>query len=566
MELNSLSRRISSQIGEVKSSGKFLDNETINQKESSYEVVLSTTQLDDWCKRISKQNFFSIDTETTSLDELSADIVGISLCLSPGRACYIPVAHKEQRNKDISEPDQLNLDLVLAKLKPILENKNVLKIGQNIKYDIKVLNKYGVSIVSFDDTMLMSNCINAGRQRHSLDTLAQNLLNHTKIQLKDLLGSGKNQLSFDEVPISLGANYAAEDADMTFRVWQILKKELITQSVYSVYQNIDKPMIRVLIDAELEGVKVNEAQLEKLSGYFKKKLAVLEDKVFSLSGMNFNIGSPKQLGEVLFERMELPDGKKNKTGGFQTGAEILENLSLKGFEIASLILEWRKISKLKSTYSDSLRSHINRSTGRVHTSYNLAGTSTGRLSSSDPNLQNIPIRDTEGKKIREAFISKPGYSLLSLDYNQIELRLLAHIANVNGLKNAFRENIDIHTSTASKIFKIPLQDITPNTRRRAKAINFGIIYGISAFGLARNLNISRTEAQDFINSDEATGKCIVLITPDKERTMNTFLGATELLTVSDVDEELIASVNGFISRATDLMAKKAKRLFIKLLH
>jgi DNA polymerase-1 len=501
MEFNTLSKRISSQLEEFNSSDISKGDQIELMPSEKYEVIKTENDLNRWCEEILNQKFFAIDTETTSLDTLSAELVGISLCVAIGKACYIPIAHQPHKpeHKDLEEK-QLDIDIVLSRLEPLLADRSILKIGHNIKYDIKVLDKYKCHVNSFDDTMLMSHCVNGGRRRHSLDSISKDLLDHETKKLKDLIGSGKKQLNFKNVPVSLAADYAAEDADMTFQAWKILKKELIKQSVYSVYQNIDKPMVPVLIDAELKGIMVDKEQLQRLSLYFEKKLSELENKIFSMVGAEFNIASPKQLGEVLFDKLKLPGRKKNKSGGFQTGADILEDLSAQGFDIAYYLLEWRKMSKLKSTYSDSLMLHINNITGRVHTSFNLAGTSTGRLSSSDPNLQNIPIRDTEGKKIREAFIPKEGAKLLSLDYNQIELRLLAHIADVKGLKDAFKNNIDIHASTASQIFKVTLEDVDASLRRKAKAINFGIIYGISAFGLSRNLKITRTEAQEFIDN------------------------------------------------------------------
>ncbi len=501
MELNTLSKRISSQLQESNSSKAFKDNQKELRPTKRYEIIQTESALDRWCEEILEKKFFAIDTETTSLDTLNAEIVGISMCIDLGKACYIPIAHQtnQPEYKNIEEK-QLDKDIVLKKLQPLLADESILKIGHNIKYDVKVFNKYKCQVNSFDDTMLMSHCINGGQQRHSLDAVAKYLLNHETIKLKDLIGSGKKELNFMNVPINLAADYAAEDADMTFQVWKILKKELVKKSVYSVYQNIDRPMISVLIDAELKGIEIDKLQLQRLSEFFEKKLSELESRIFKTVGVKFNIGSPKQLGEILFEKLKLPGGKKNKSGSFQTGADILEDLSSKGFEITSYLLEWRKISKLKSTYSDSLMLHVNNFTGRVHSSFNLAGTSTGRLSSSDPNLQNIPIRDAEGKKIREAFIAKEGAKLLSLDYNQIELRLLAHIADVKGLKEAFKNNIDIHSSTASQIFKVPIENIDASLRRKAKAINFGIIYGISSFGLSRNLKITRSESQEFIDN------------------------------------------------------------------
>ena len=501
MELNTLSKRISSQLQESNSSKTSKDDQRELKPTKRYEIIQTENALNRWCEEILEKKFFAIDTETTSLDTLNAELVGISMCIDLGKACYIPIAHQTNQTeyKDI-EGKQLDKDIVLKRLQPLLADESILKIGHNIKYDIKVFDKYKCQVNSFDDTMLMSHCISGGQQRHSLDSVAKYLLNHETIKLKDLIGSGKKELNFMNVPINLAADYAAEDADVTFQAWKILKKELVKKSVYSVYQNIDKPMISVLIDAELKGIEVDKIQLQRLSEFFEKKLSELESRIFTTVGVKFNIGSPKQLGEILFEKLKLPGGKKNKSGSFQTGADILEDLSSKGFEITSHLLEWRKISKLKSTYSDSLMLHVNNFTGRVHSSFNLAGTSTGRLSSSDPNLQNIPIRDAEGKKIREAFIAKEGAKLLSLDYNQIELRLLAHIADVKGLKEAFKNNIDIHSSTASQIFKVPIENVDASLRRKAKAINFGIIYGISSFGLSRNLKITRSESQEFIDN------------------------------------------------------------------
>ena len=501
MELNTLSKRISSQLQESNSSKTSKDDQRELRPTKRYEIIQTENALNRWCEEILEKKFFAIDTETTSLDTLNAELVGISMCIDLGKACYIPIAHQTNQTeyKDI-EGKQLDKDIVLKRLQPLLADESILKIGHNIKYDIKVFDKYKCQVNSFDDTMLMSHCINGGQQRHSLDSVAKYLLNHETIKLKDLIGSGKKELNFMNVPINLAADYAAEDADVTFQAWKILKKELVKKSVYSVYQNIDKPMISVLIDAELKGIEVDKIQLQRLSEFFEKKLSELESRIFTTVGVKFNIGSPKQLGEILFEKLKLPGGKKNKSGSFQTGADILEDLSSKGFEVTSHLLEWRKISKLKSTYSDSLMLHVNNFTGRVHSSFNLAGTSTGRLSSSDPNLQNIPIRDAEGKKIREAFIAKEGAKLLSLDYNQIELRLLAHIADVKGLKEAFKNNIDIHSSTASQIFKVPIENVDASLRRKAKAINFGIIYGISSFGLSRNLKITRSESQEFIDN------------------------------------------------------------------
>ena len=495
MEFNRLLSSAISTYGEPNFEDKKKDTKIIEVQEKisnkNYFLINDIKEIDDWIKEAEEVGELAVDTETSSLDPHQADLIGISLSSKIGKACYIPINHNTEKN--------INKDLVLKKLRPLLEDPSIKKIGQNIKFDFIVLLKQGIKITSMEDTMLMSYVLDAGKNRHNMDTLSEIHLGHKTIAFKDLVGTGKKEINFSEVDLEKAKNYAAEDADITYRLYKKFYKSLKDEKMINVYELFEKPMITILANMEIEGIKIDNKFLKILSSNFEKKILKIQKEVFKISKKEFNIASPKQLGEVLFEKLNLPGGKKNKSGGFQTGADILEDLSAKGFEIASYLLEWRKMSKLKSTYSDSLMLHINNFTGRVHTSFNLAGTSTGRLSSSDPNLQNIPIRDTEGKKIRETFIAKEGAELLSLDYNQIELRLLAHIADVKGLKEAFKNNIDIHSSTASQIFKVALEKVDTALRRKAKAINFGIIYGISAFGLSRNLKIARTEAQEFID-------------------------------------------------------------------
>ena len=383
-------------------------------------------------------------------------------------------------------------------LRPMLEDDSILKIGQNMKYDAKIFRRNGVNVTPFDDTMLMSYALNAGLHNHGMDALSERYLSHTPIPIKPLLGTGKSAITFDRVPVDEAVKYAAEDADITLRLWQAFKPQLHLQQVTTVYETLERPLSPVLATMEMHGIKVDRDTLSRMSNAFAQKMAGLEAEIHELAGRSFNVGSPKQLGEILFDEMSLEGGKKGKTGAYATGADVLEDLATE-HDLPARVLDWRQLSKLKSTYTDALQDHINPDTGRVHTSYVQTGANTGRLASTDPNLQNIPVRTEEGRRIREAFVAEEGKVLVSLDYSQIELRILAHVAGIDALKQAFRDGHDIHAMTASEMFDVPLEDMTPDVRRKAKAINFGVIYGISGFGLARNLRIPRSEAQGFID-------------------------------------------------------------------
>ena len=453
-----------------------------------------------------------MDTETTSLDAMEAELVGVSLAVQPGRACYIPLSHKApagQGTLDLGDgggatgedaPDQIPLDEALAMLRPLLQDPAVLKIGQNIKYDTEVLNRYGLQVAPVDDTMVLSYVLEGGLHGHGMDELASLHLGRATIKFKDVAGAGKSQVTFDYVPLDKALDYAAEDADVTLGLHRALKPRLAAEHLVTVYETLERPLIPVLVAMESAGIKVDAKQLKRLSGDLERRLGTLETGIHKLAGREFNIASPKQLGEILFGEMGLSGGKKTKTGAYATGADVLEGLAALGHDLPARVLDWRQLAKLKSTYTDTLIKQINPTTGRVHTSYAMAGTSTGRLASSDPNLQNIPIRTEEGRKIRQAFIAEKGRTLLSADYSQIELRLLAHVAGIDTLKDAFRAGQDIHAMTASQVFGVPVDGMDPMIRRQAKAINFGIIYGISAFGLARQLGISNGEAGDYINA------------------------------------------------------------------
>ncbi|MEC9431425.1 MAG: DNA polymerase I [Pseudomonadota bacterium] len=475
----------------------------------AYEIVRDAAALQVWLDRIAARGWVAVDTETTSLDEMQAELVGVSLSVEPGQACYIPLAHMEGGAAEgdlLSEPaarapGQMDRDEALAMLRPMLADPAVLKIGQNLKYDLKVLARHGVPVDPIDDTMLMSYALASGLHSHGMDALSDRYLSHQPIAIKTLLGTGKSAITFDRVPVDKAAPYAAEDADVTLRLHRILKPRLAKERVASVYEVMERPLVPVLARMEMAGIKVDRDQLSRLSSRFAQRMAGLESEIQELAGQSFNVGSPKQLGEILFEKMEMPGGKKGKNGAWGTGADVLETLAAEqGSDLAARVLDWRQVSKLKSTYTDALQTHINPETGRVHTSFSLAATSTGRLASTDPNLQNIPVRSEEGREIREAFVAEPGNVILSLDYSQIELRILAHIAGIDALKQAFRDGQDIHAMTASEVFGVPMADMTPEIRRRAKAINFGVIYGISAFGLANNLRIPRDEAKAFIDA------------------------------------------------------------------
>ncbi len=468
----------------------------------AYEKVTDQAALDTWIARITARGYVAIDTETTSLNEMQAELVGICLAVDPGQACYIPLAHKDGSDDLFSSgkliDGQLDRDATLQALKPILEDPAILKIGQNMKYDTKIFANYGLAVAPIDDTMLMSYALNAGLHNHGMDALAERYLSHTPIPIKTLLGTGKSAITFDKVAIDEAVKYAAEDADITLRLWHLFKPRLPAEQVTTVYETLERPLVPVLAQMERHGITVDRDTLSRMSNAFAQKMAALEAEIHELAGETFNVGSPKQLGEILFDKMGIEGGKKGKTGAYATGADVLEDLATE-HDLPARVLDWRQLSKLKSTYTDALQDHIDPDTGRVHTSYVQTGASTGRLASTDPNLQNIPIRTEEGRRIREAFVPAPGHTLLSLDYSQIELRILAHIADIDALKQAFRDGLDIHAMTASEMFDVPLDQMTPDIRRRAKAINFGVIYGISGFGLARNLRILRSEAQAFID-------------------------------------------------------------------
>ena len=469
----------------------------------AYEKVTSADALEAWIAKAKARGYVAIDTETTALNEMTAELVGISLSVEPGEACYIPLAHKASSADDLFGSNdlaegQLDLEEALGKLKPLLTDPSVVKIGQNMKYDAKIFARYGADVHPIDDTMLMSYAMNAGLHNHGMDQLSERYLEHHPIEIKTLLGTGKSQITFDRVPVDDAVRYAAEDADITLRLWEAFKPELHKKSVTTVYETLERPLVPVLAEMEMAGIKVDREVLAKMSNAFAQKMAQLEDEIHELAGQSFNVGSPAQVGEILFEKMELPGGKKGKAGKYSTPADVLEDLATE-HELPARVLDWRQLQKLKSTYTDALQDHINSDTGRVHTSYSIAGANTGRLASTDPNLQNIPVRTEEGRRIREAFVATEGHTLVSLDYSQIELRILAHIADIDALKQAFLEGQDIHAATASEMFNVPLDEMTPEVRRQAKAINFGVIYGISGFGLARNLRIPRDEAQGFID-------------------------------------------------------------------
>lgn len=469
---------------------------------SSYACVTQIEELQNWVARAVEAGVVAVDTETDSLDTMQCRLVGVSLAVAPGDACYIPLAHGVGDGLDLGAetPEQLDEKTVLDILSPLLENASVLKILQNAKFDLQVLGRRGVGVAPVDDTMLISYALGAGAHSHGMDELAQRFLDHTPIPIKELLGTGKSQITFDRVPVDEATRYAAEDADITLRLWHHLKPRLAPEGVASVYESTERPLIQVITDMEREGVLIDRTVLSRLSGEFAQKMAAMEDGIYKLAGEQFNIASPKQLGDILFDKMGLAGGKKTKTGAWATGAEVLEGLAEGGNDLAATVLNWRALAKLKSTYTDALPDFINPDTGRIHTSYSMASTTTGRLSSSDPNLQNIPVRTEDGRRIRTAFVAAAGNKLVSADYSQIELRILAHMAQIDSLRQAFADGLDIHAMTASEMFGVPVADMAPDVRRRAKAINFGIIYGISAFGLANQLGISRSEATAYIDA------------------------------------------------------------------
>lgn len=467
-----------------------------------YEIVRTPDALQKWVDAIWDKGYVAIDTETTGLDNQQADLVGICLATEMGEGGYIPLQHKSGEDDLLGggmAPEQLPLADVLSALKPVLEARSILKIGQNMKYDMGMLMRYGIEMSPIDDTMLMSYTTD-GARNNGMDALSEKWLNHTPIKFTDIAGTGKKQKTFDLLEIESASKYAAEDADITLRLWHVLKQRVVAEKATTLYETIERPLVPVLARMEARGIHVNRQILSQLSGEFAQRAAALEAEAHELAGEKFNIGSPKQLGDILFGKMELPGGKKTKTGAWQTGASVLDDLAAEGNDLAQKVLDWRGLSKLKSTYTDALPEFINPHTGRVHTSYAQAAVATGRLSSSDPNLQNIPVRSEDGRKIRTAFVAEKGKKLISADYSQIELRVLAHIADIDALKKAFSDGLDIHAMTASEMFNVPIEGMDPMVRRQAKAINFGIIYGISAFGLANQLGISRSEASDYIKT------------------------------------------------------------------
>ena len=495
MEFNKLLSRAISFYGEIKNKKIKSDNpkiqpDTINVK--GYESITDEKVLDKWVKILSEQSVIAVDTETSSLNPLDADLVGVSFSYAPNKACYIPLAHKNIKG--------LKKEIVLKKIKPILEDPSIKKVGQNIKFDFIVLKQNGIEVNPIEDTMLISYTLDAGSNRHNLDTLSEIHLEHKTISYKELVGTGKNKLNFSDIELDKATEYAAEDADVTLRLYNHLKSKLNEEKLNKVYESFEKPMVQLLSKMESNGIKVDDLYLKKLSKKFEDKIRKIEKEIYSIAGKEFNIGSPKQLGEIIYNELKIAKLKKTKKGSLATNANILEDLALTEHKFPKLILEWRQISKLKNTYSDALQDHISKKTKRVHTSFLLAATNTGRLASSDPNLQNIPIKSEEGREIRKAFIADKKNVLISADYNQIEMRILADMADVKELKKAFKNNEDIHSLTASQVFNVPINKVNEDLRRKAKTINFGIIYGITQYGLAKQISVSNQEALDFINA------------------------------------------------------------------
>ena len=495
MEFNRLLSSVISTYGEPNYSNEKnnLENKgkiKINTKK--YKLINNLKELDLWINEAEEKGEFAVDTETTSLDPHQANLVGISLSTEIGKACYIPINH--------NSGNCLKKNEVINKLKPLLEDRSVKKIGQNIKFDYIIFYHLGIDMNSMEDTMLISYVLDAGKNRHNMDILSQLHLGHKTISYKDLVGTGKKQINFSEVEINKAAEYASEDADVTLRLYKVLKKNLFFEKLENIYELFEKPLIKILAKMEIEGIKVEDKFLKILSKKFEKRIQELETRIFKISKKEFNIGSTKQLGEIMYNELKISSLKKTKKGSFATSAAVLEDLAFKGNELPKLVLDWRQISKLKNTYSDSLQEHINPNTKRVHTSFLLAATTTGRLASSDPNLQNIPIKSDDGREIRKSFVAEKGNVLISADYNQIEMRILADLADVKELKKAFNSNQDIHSLTASQVFNVDIKKINLDMRRKAKAINFGIIYGISQYGLAKQIMVSNQEAEEFLKS------------------------------------------------------------------
>ena len=494
MEFNRLLSQVISQYGEPNEKEvknlKEQDNQKFNLKK--YQTILKISDLDIWIKKIEEKGLVAVDTETNSVNPHEADLVGISLCFEEGMACYIPLKHQSEKI--------LEKEIVLKKLKVILEDKSIKKIGQNIKFDLIIFLRNKIKLNSMEDTMLMSYVLDAGKHRHNMDNLSEIHLSHKPISFKEVAGSGKNQISFDQVPIKAATQYAAEDADVTFRLYLLFKERLNQEKLSKIYEFLEKPMLSLLAQMERKGIKIDIDFLNQLSKKFGDKIKKIEKNIYKEAKKEFNIGSPKQLGEILYNELKIAALKKTRKGGFATSAAVLEDLSFKGHQLPKNVLDWRQLSKLKNTYTDTLPEHLNTNSKRIHTSFLLAATTTGRLASSDPNLQNIPIKTEDGKEIRKAFITEKNNYLISADYNQIEMRILADIAEVKQLKIAFKNDEDIHTLTASQVFNIPINKVDVDIRRKAKAINFGIIYGISQYGLAKQISVSNVEAAEFLKS------------------------------------------------------------------
>ena len=492
MEFNRLLSQAIKFYGETDKKVENIETKKETIDTNKYETILDEKKLENWINELKKQSIISVDTETSSLNPIEADLVGISFSYKANKACYIPLKNKKEKC--------LNLNFVIKKIKPILEDQSIKKIGQNIKFDYMILKKNKINISPIEDTMLASYTLDAGLNRHNLDILSEIHLGHKTISFKDLVGSGKKKITFEDVELKKATQYAGEDADLTFRLFQLFKKRLDKEKLTTIYEVFEKPMVELLAEIEMNGVKVDKEYLIKLSKKFSEKISKIEKKIFLLAKKEFNIGSPKQLGEIIYNELKIATLKKTKKGSLATSAKILEDLAFKGHEFPRLVLEWRQLSKLKNTYSDALQDHINKNTNRVHTSFLLAATNTGRLASSDPNLQNIPIKTDDGREIRKAFISEKNNVLISADYNQVEMRILADLADVKELKKAFINNDDIHSITASQVFDVSINKVDQNLRRKAKAINFGIIYGITQYGLAKQISVSNNEALEFINS------------------------------------------------------------------
>ena len=464
--------------------------EKINTK--NYESITKERDLEKWIKILSQKSIISVDTETSSLNPIETNLLGISFSYKDNKACYIPIAHNKVKG--------IEKKTVLEKVKTILEDPSIKKVGQNIKFDSIVFKKNGINLRSTEDTMLISYVLDAGLNRHNLDILSEIHLNHKTITYKEVVGSGKNKLNFSDVSLEKATEYAAEDADITLRLYEILKERMDKEKLSLIYEIFEKPMIKLLSKLEIKGIKVDKDYLKELSKKYEKRINKIEIDIYSLAKKKFNIGSPKQLGEIIYNDLKIAKQKKTKKGSLATSANILEDLAYSGHKFPDLVLKWRQLSKLKNTYSDALQDHISKKSGRVHTSFLLAATNTGRLASSDPNLQNIPIKTEDGREIRKAFIAEKNNILISADYNQIEMRILADMAGVKELKKAFKNNEDIHNLTASQVFNVPIGSIDSELRRKAKAINFGIIYGITQYGLAKQISVSNQEALDFINA------------------------------------------------------------------